>query len=508
MPADEPPVPASELARPAGEPPRPPAVRLTLLALGVALLVAGAGAPISAQPVPGEVTEDYVSDYDGRSRHAFYVPSGYSADRGWPLVLIMDARGRALVPLERMIPAAERWGYILVSSYDTASDGPSEPNAVAVEAMLEDAQNLFSVDARRLYFVGFSGTARQAWTFGRQLAAYTHGVIGFGAGLPSPTFLLTMQLDGGPPPFAFFGGAGRLDFNYEEVRSLDDRLDESGLTHRLRFYEGPHAWPPEEVFADALEWMEIRAARAGLTQRSTAELDALYEARAAQADSLADGGDLLAAADAYRALAEGFDGLRPTADADEALRRILESDGYDDQRARLQEILREREAFDERFAAFLDDVRDDDEPFDVDDAVDRLGLEERLARTGGDGPAALRDRAGPGDSDVLMDRRILDAVYVRASFYEPASLLVDGAWEKAEAFYRLADRIRPDSPRVCLGLARVHAQTGEADQALTALECAAASGALEAADLRTDELLAPLRGDERFRALLRRMEGR
>lgn len=483
-------------------------VGLTVLVVGLTVLVGGTRAPISAQPVPGEVTEAYVSDYDGRSRHALYVPSGYSADRSWPLVLIMDARGRALVPLERMIPAAERWGYILVSSYDTASDGPSEPNAVAVEAMLEDAQDLFAIDARRLYFVGFSGTARQAWTFGRQLAAYTHGVIGFGAGLPSPTFLLTTRMDGGPPPFAFFGGAGDLDFNYEEVRRLDDRLDDSGIPHRMRFYDGPHAWPGEEVFADALEWMVIQAARAGLVQRSPAELDTLYEARASRADSLAAVGDLLGAVDAYRALVDGFDGLRPTTGAADALERILASDGYDDERDRLQEILREREAFDERFAAFLDDARDDDGPFDVGDAVELLGLDERLDRSGGGGPDALPHRPESSDSQALLDRRILDAVYVRASFYEPAALLDDGAWEKAEAFYRLADRIRPDRPRVCLGLARVHAQTGQVDEAFTALECAAASGGLAASDLRTDELLAPLRDDERFQAILRRLEGR
>lgn len=489
------------------DPPCRPAARLTLLVVGVALLVAGTRAPTSAQPVPGEVTESYVSDYDGRSRHALYVPSGYTADRTWPLVLVMDARGRALVPLERMIPAAERWGYILVSSYDTASDGPSEPNAVAVEAMLEDAQDLFAIDARRLYFVGFSGTARQAWTFGRQLSAYTHGVIGFGAGLPSPTFLLTMGMDGGPPPFVFFGGAGDLDFNYEEVRGLDDRLDGSGIPHRLRFYDGPHAWPGEEVFSDALEWMEIQAARAGLVQRSAAELDALYEARAVRADSLARVGDLLAAVDAYRALVDGFDGLRPTPRAEEELERILASDDYHDARERLQEVLRQRDAFDERFAAFLDDARDDDEPFDADDAVDRLGLAERLDRSGMSGPDAVSHRPDAGDSQALLDRRILDAVYVRASFYEPAPLVDEGAWEKAGAFYRLADRIRPDSPRVCLGLARVYAQTGQEDEAFTALECAAVSGELAAADVRADELLAPLSDDERFQAILRRMEG-
>ena len=36
--------------------------------------------------------------------------------------------GRALVPMQRFQPAAERLGYIVMSSYNTLSDGPAEPN--------------------------------------------------------------------------------------------------------------------------------------------------------------------------------------------------------------------------------------------------------------------------------------------------------------------------------------------------------------------------------------------
>ena len=82
----------------------------------------------------------------------------------------MDPRGRALNPLGRFKDAAERLGYVLISSYNTLSDGVTEPNEAAVAAMIQDVQELVSVDTRRLYFAGFSGTARLSWVFGDRLA--------------------------------------------------------------------------------------------------------------------------------------------------------------------------------------------------------------------------------------------------------------------------------------------------------------------------------------------------
>jgi len=127
--------------------------------------------PGEAQITPGSITEEIPSRYDEGLRHAIYVPSNYTADRAHPLVLVMDARGAALVPLTRMVEAAERLGYVVISSYDTSSDDSIEPTARAVEAMIDDAQRLFNVDARRLYFVGFSGTARAAWVWASSLQA-------------------------------------------------------------------------------------------------------------------------------------------------------------------------------------------------------------------------------------------------------------------------------------------------------------------------------------------------
>jgi tetratricopeptide (TPR) repeat protein len=442
----------------------------------------------------GAVTEDVVSSSDPSQRYALYVPTAYSPDTVWPVVLIMDPRGQALLPLLRLREPAERLGYVLISSYNTASDGPAEPNEIAVEAMITDVQQLLSVDERRLYFVGFSGTARAAWLFGTQLAQHTAGIIGFGAGLPAPAYLLTLTL-ADEPPFAFYGGAGELDFNYEEVLELDWALDSRALAHFVEVYSGPHAWPPAEVFAHALEWMDVQAVRAELRDRDQELLDALHQKRFDRAQRLEAEGAVHAAAVRYQAIVTDFDDLVDVDLSRTRARELARSLAFRDTDAALRAAVEERRQFAIGFGEFLVSVRETNRPPTVEAATRTLEIAKLQAR------AARTD----DPEDARTAQRILERVFVQASFYQPRYYMEQGEFEIAVAMFELADAIKPGSPRVCFGLAGALAQIGQYDRAFEALECAAASGALAGGQLESDSLLAPLRADARFGDLVRRI---
>ena len=121
----------------------------------VIVVLSGAFAlPCAAQSAPdsvrGRVTERIVSRADPARSYALYVPSRYDRGAVWPVALVMDPRGRALIPLQRLRAAAERYGWIVFSSHGTRSDDPNAPNVEAVNAMLDDAQSGFRVDTKRL----------------------------------------------------------------------------------------------------------------------------------------------------------------------------------------------------------------------------------------------------------------------------------------------------------------------------------------------------------------------
>jgi predicted esterase len=257
----------------------------------LAILACATLAPHSSAQIvsmaPGEVLERATSPSDTSQHWALFVPSRYDGTRDIPILFLMDPRGRAMLPMQRARVAAERYGWAVMSSYNTMSDGPVEPNVRALSVMLDDAQSLLRLDTRRLYLAGFSGTARIAWAIAPRLDSAVAGIFGAGAGTPVRAAWLA-----GPdaPRVAFFGSAGTTDFNFDEVMDLERWLRTGNHSFALRAFTGAHEWPPEYLFDDAIAWFELQAMQSGRAPSDQPFADSLFSAWMARADSLARSG--------------------------------------------------------------------------------------------------------------------------------------------------------------------------------------------------------------------------
>src|SRR5262245_17864490 len=104
-------------------------------ALAIAALLPTAPSPAKEEFPRGEVVEKVAVANDPSQSYALYLPSGYAPGRLWPVLYMLDARNNALVPIERFRAAAERFGWVLVSSYNSRSDTRDDPNSAAMTAM-------------------------------------------------------------------------------------------------------------------------------------------------------------------------------------------------------------------------------------------------------------------------------------------------------------------------------------------------------------------------------------
>jgi predicted esterase len=181
--------------------------------------------------------------------YALFVPSSYDSAKKWPILYVLDARGSALVPMERFRDAAEWLGVIVASSYNSASDESNEPNVKSMRAMWKDTHDKLSIDDKRVFVAGFSGTVRAACYLALAAPGSIAGIIGAGAGFPADR----------PParttPFAFFGTVGARDFNYGEMWELEKKLTAASVAHRIVQFDGVHEWMPAPIAREALEWM-------------------------------------------------------------------------------------------------------------------------------------------------------------------------------------------------------------------------------------------------------------
>jgi tetratricopeptide (TPR) repeat protein len=482
-------------------------LRSRFLALAACVTLAVAPPPLDARSAPtspngqqgefpvGEVVERVVSHSDSTQTYALYLPSKYRTDREWPVLYAMDPRGRALVPLSRFREAAERFGYIVLSSYNTASDTAPGPNRIALEAMLGDTETRLSADFRRLYLAGFSGTARASWSFAYQLVGHVAGVIGCGAGLPHGAFLDLSVAQYGTP-FAFYGAVGTTDFNYDEMWRLGGRLENLGFPHRIEYFEGPHTWPSEEILHRALAWMELQAMRVGLRPTDRVLIDSLFASRMEQAETAEKAGDPLRAFLDYEESTRLFTGLQDVSVARDRAARLRRSRevraalaAHDRSVDRHFEYLRELEEF-------MQEVRFVEEPPDLEKSLDRLRIRE------------LQREAGKTDDryESLSAVRRLESAWVQLSFYQPRDYMRNGEPARALALLEVAEVIRPNEPFVCYSRAQALAQLGRSEDAVEALECAAGATRLSGDRLSSDPRLAPLRDHPAFRAFVDRLD--
>jgi len=233
---------------------------MRLSVLFVLLAHSAAYAVTQAESIPrGQVIEKIQALNDSSQSYALYIPSNYTPDRKWPVLYAFDPGARGRTPVEHFKEAAEKYGWIVVGS-NNSRNGPWDLAANAWNAMQIDTHHRFSIDEERMYATGFSGGARAAVRIAVACKCLA-GVMANGAGFPT---------DLAPSPqmhFVFFGAAGVDDFNYPELKNLQEPLTKAGINHRVQTFAGRHEWPPVSVATAAVEWMELNAIRAGKRPR-------------------------------------------------------------------------------------------------------------------------------------------------------------------------------------------------------------------------------------------------
>ena len=261
-----------------------------------------------AQSLPaGAIVDDVKCAADPTQSYALYLPSQYTPDRQWNILIAFHpaARGRAMV--EKYQAAAEQYGYIIAAS-NNSRNGPWSVSRDAVKAMTVDLAQRFSINPQRVYATGMSGGARVALELALASPSVA-GVIASSAGFPDSQPRANVK-------FAIFATAGTDDFNYLEMRMLARKLKSP---HRLVIFDGGHTLPPDSVAMDAIEWMELQAMRTGLRPRSDELIDRLLAKRRALIASASSPVDIVHLLDD---VVDDFTGLRDTAAESQRLKEL------------------------------------------------------------------------------------------------------------------------------------------------------------------------------------------
>jgi len=333
-----------------------------------------------------------------------------------------------------------------------------------------DVGTHLSIDPDRIYTAGLSGGARVATQLA--LSGMSKGVIACSAGFPTSDNIPNRV------PFPFFGTAGTEDFNYAELKRLDNELDDRGAAHRIVIFEGGHEWASAALLTDAVEWLELQGMRTGAWSRDDALIQAALKSRVAAVESMTGGETWVE----MKLIAADFKGLVDTGEYER----------------RAKELAASRVVKDWRKAERLLAIREDDLVAKLAE-LGRGVSESKIRRTAED----LRRKAeAPDDSaERRMARRAIGSVAI--SVRENVRTLFDQqSYGEASSLLALFAALRPGQARTYYDLARARAFARETKSALDALAQAAGAGFSDATRVEAEPAFARLKNEPAFQAAL------
>ncbi|NVO19452.1 MAG: hypothetical protein HXX13_07115 [Bacteroidetes bacterium] len=234
---------------------------------------------------PGEVQKKVLYEADSLSSYALYIPLNYNPDKSCPLLICFDPHAEGLLPVNLFREQCDKYGFIVAGSNNSKNGMTMEETTEIYRKIRSDLESRFKIDVTSVYLAGFSGGSRVAGA-----AAITEGnvagVIGCGAGLPNVNKQPVKA-------FSYLGVAGLQDFNYNDLKQVDESLEKAGYTHHLLLFDGKHEWPLKEVVPDIFTWLNFDRMRTKSIPTDRAAINTFIDVNYTRSEEAGKKGDFL-----------------------------------------------------------------------------------------------------------------------------------------------------------------------------------------------------------------------
>jgi predicted esterase len=441
----------------------------------------------------GQIVERIEALNDSSQSYALYLPSNYTPERKWPVLYAFDPGARGRVPVERFKEAAEKYGWIVLGS-NNSRNGPWALAVNAWNAMQKDTHQRFAIDDERLYTTGFSGGARAAVRIAVACKCVT-GVVANGAGFP---------VDVAPSPqmhFVFYGAAGVDDFNYPELKSLQEPLTKAGIINRVQTFDGRHEWPPASMATAAVEWMELHAIKAGKRTRDEGFIDATWQEFLNEASTLEEAKKFSEAYQLYLDLAQSFKGLRDVAEIETKVNQLADSREVKAAIREAQAQIKKQRELESRLNSLIAGRDGGSTVNQTEDAFDSGNLLPKILND-----LRKQSKEASDSTQRRVARRVLDGLFI--SLIEQGISLLQTKKNYSESIkpLKLATEVNPDRPGAFFYLAWAYAGNRETKKSLQSLSTAVEKGFSDTAMITANKAFDSIRNEPEYQQIMARLK--
>jgi predicted esterase len=445
------------------------------------------GASQPTQITTGKILEKIICTKTPTQSYAVYLPPNYTPARAWPILYAFDPGARGSLPVNRFQEAAEKYGWIIVGS-NNSQNGSMQQSLDAWVAMWDDTHQRFAIDGRRVYLTGFSGGARVAIYFAHSCKDCIAGVIECGAGFPRGISPATEM------HFMVFAMAGYDDFNFPEIRNLDEALAKAGITHRVEFFDGRHDWPPSVLTTEAVGWMELQAMKGGKLQRNDKVIDDVWQKEIQRAKIFEESRRTLDSFRIYAGMAECFNGLRDVKEIKEKARVLADSREVKDVSRDERRQLAKQQDLTNQLNALISERAGGADP-STDNRLRSMIAELRTAT-----------KAANDTGERRVARRVLEGLVVQ--LFEEGMDLLQRQKHYTEALrnFETVSEINPDRPGAFYYMASAYALNGDKKKSLQALQTAIQKGFTDLSAVTTNNAFDSLRNEPLYLELIQSLK--
>ena len=435
----------------------------------------------SSQSMPerGTIVDSLRVDNTPKETYALYLPTGYDPAVPAPIVFIFDPAARGRHAVEFFIPAAERYGYILVCSNQTRN-GPYDRNFEIANRLFTQVFSRFQIDPKRVYTAGFSGGARLASSIAL-LTRQVQGVVACGAGMASsPAYFQVSE----PDNFSYAGIVGNVDMNYREMVNTRNWLNRLKVSNECFEFAGDHQWPPPEELVLAFDWLQMEAFRKGLIPADTQQVQAIFEKYVRRARDLEATGELLRAFDQYSRVLRTFGPYVGLDSIASRKQQLAETKPYKKARKAWEASQAQEDTLVSRYSSRM--YRD----IALHNSQVRAWWEREISKLEGQ-----RAKADPERRQML--ERVLNNIWAMAHSRATDDAMTPTLPEKAFCL-DLCIRTKPSVPLAYFLQMQNYLKGNDPDAALDYLEKLLGSGFSNFEWIRNSKTLEPLRGMARY----------
>ena len=233
----------------------------------------------------GEIIENLMVNDSLKSTFSLYLPTNFSTDTQWPLLMVFDVHGKEKQAMSMFVLAAEKEGYVLAAPkmVDTLS---LTNNMLLTGKTIEEVVNILPIRKGRVYAAGASSGGRFA-TLVPVFIPGVKGAISIGSSLANRELLNIKS------PFHFIGMVSKDNFEYTSMLTDTNLLDKMKFPNQMLLFDGNKDWPGVEYLEKGMQLFTLDAMGRNLIPKDSVYVEKAYTEDLAKVNHLKSIGDLL-----------------------------------------------------------------------------------------------------------------------------------------------------------------------------------------------------------------------